>query len=252
MIALFTDFGVHGPYMGQMKAVLSNRAPDTVIVDLLCDAPAFDPRAASYLLAAYSMVDAFPSGTVFLSVVDPGVGSSREGLMINADGQWYVGPDNGLFEIVMRRADSVKVWRIGIATDKASATFHGRDVFAPVAAGLATGQGPKDAGQGSLMKSDMLTRFPWPDDLSEIIYSDSFGNQVTGIRASEVATGASLSIENMEDREIPKAQTFSNVSPGSAFWYENSSGLIEIAVNGGHAGNILGLNIGTRVWTTTK
>jgi len=251
MIVLFTDFGIHGPYTGQMKAVLLGRAPDVPLVDLLCDAPAFDPRASSYLLAAYSMIDAFPPGTVFLCVVDPGVGSNRDGLMINADGRWYVGPDNGLFEIVMRRSDSVTAWRIGLPLDEASATFHGRDIFAPAAAGLAMGQGPKDAGVGSLMRRDAVTHFPWPDDLAEVVYVDSYGNVVTGIRAKGVISGSSLHIESMENRTISRAQTFSDVSPGHAFWYENSSGLIEVAVNGGHASDILDLHVGLRAWLST-
>ena len=255
MIALFTDFGIYGPYSGQMKAVLLGRAPDVAIVDLLCDAPAFNPRTSSYLLAAYSMVDAFPPGTVFLCVVDPGVGSDRAGLMINADGRWYVGPDNGLFEMVMRRSGNVTVWQIGLSSVGASATFHGRDIFAPVAAGLARGQGAKDAGAGRLVRNDDLARFPWPDNLSEIIYTDSFGNLVTGIRGKEVNSDADrpreeacIHIENMENRIISKAQTFSDVSSGTAFWYQNSSGLIEIAVSGGNAKETLGLGIGMRVW----
>lgn len=252
MIVLFTDFGMHGPYTGQMRAVLHSRAPDAAVVDLLCDAPAFDPRASSYLLAAYTMVEAFPSDTVFLCVVDPGVGSDRDGLMINADGHWYVGPNNGLFEIVMRRSEKVTVWRIDLPLDKVSATFHGRDIFAPVAANLSVGQGPKDAGGGSLMRSDEVVRFPWPNDLAEVVYVDSYGNVVTGIRAQGVVAGSKLHIEGMENRTISKAKTFSDVSPGHAFWYENSCGLVEIAVNGGHAGKVLGLHVGLHVWISAN
>ncbi len=248
MIVLFTDFGIHGPYVGQMKAVLHERAPTEPVVDLLCDAPAFDPRTSSYLLSSYSSVGAFPEGTVFLSIVDPGVGSDRDGLMVNADGNWYVGPDNGLFEIVMRRAENVTVWRIGLPTEEASDTFHGRDIFAPAAAGLASGQGPKQAGAGILIRNADVSHYPWPDDLSEIVYIDSYGNAVSGLRISVVNENQYIHMENSEDLSIPRAKTFSDVSPGSAFWYENSSGLIEIAVNGGRADKVLGLDIGTRIW----
>lgn len=252
MIVLFTDFGIHGPYTGQMKAVLHGKAPGIPIVDLLGDAPVFDPRASSYLLAAYSMIDAFPLGTVFLCVVDPGVGGARDGLMINADGRWYVGPDNGLFEIVLRRSEAVTIWRIGLPTNEVSASFHGRDIFAPAAAGLAVGQGAKDAGDGSLLRSDSIVRYPWPDDLAEIIYLDSYGNAVSGIHSSGVDKNHRLHTENMENRTISRAHTFSDVSPNAVFWYENSSGLVEIAVNGGRADEVLGLRIGSRVWLSAN
>ena len=102
MIVLFTDFGPSGPYLGQMRAVLARDAPGVAVIDLLSDAPAFDARSSAYLLAAYA--PEFPAGTVFLCVVDPGVGGARAPLAVSAAGRWYVGPDNGLIAIVMRRA----------------------------------------------------------------------------------------------------------------------------------------------------
>ena len=99
---LFTDFGLHGPYTGQMKAVLHQMAPGIPVIDLFADAPVGNPKASAYLLAAYAAW--FPAGTVFLCVVDPGVGGTRPAIIIEADGRWYVGPGNGLFELVQRRA----------------------------------------------------------------------------------------------------------------------------------------------------
>ena len=95
MIALFTDFGLHGPYTGQMKAALHQMAPGTPVIDLFADAPVGNPRASAYLLAVYAAW--FPAGTVFLCVVDPGVGGARPPVILEADGRWYVGPGNGLF-----------------------------------------------------------------------------------------------------------------------------------------------------------
>ncbi len=143
MIILFTDFGLHGPYTGQMKAVLHREAPGVPIVDLFADAPAGDPKAASYLLAAYD--DWFGPGTVFLCVVDPGVGGARPALIVEADGRWYVGPGNGLFELVLRRAREARRWDIAWRPERLSASFHGRDLFAPVAAMLARGERPPAA-----------------------------------------------------------------------------------------------------------
>src|SRR5260370_15228133 len=102
MIVLFTDFGLQGPYTGQMKAVLHQMAPGIPAIDLFADAPAGNPKAAAYLLAAYAQW--FAAGTTFLCVVDPGVGGPRPPVMLEADGRWYVGPGNGLFELVERRA----------------------------------------------------------------------------------------------------------------------------------------------------
>src|SRR5262245_5142495 len=98
MIVLFTDFGLSGPYTGQMKAVLGQMAPGTPVIDLFADAPVGNPKASAYLLAAYAAW--FTTGTIFLCVVDPGVGGARLPVIVEADGRWFVGPDNGLFELI--------------------------------------------------------------------------------------------------------------------------------------------------------
>jgi len=238
MILLFTDFGLAGPYTGQMKAVLQQRAPGLPVIDLFADAPMQNPKAAAYLLAAYSAW--FPAGSVFLCVVDPGVGGERLPVMVRADGRWFVGPGNGLFEIVMRRAQAAEAWEIAWQPEKLSASFHGRDLFAPIAAMLATGEAvlsrPIDAAR--LRKPD------WPDDLLEIVYVDHYGNAMTGARASVVPLEAQL---NVSGKIIPSARTFGDRPKGAAFWYENSNGLLEIAVNQGRADQVLGVAIGTPV-----
>ncbi len=138
MIVLFTDFGWQGPYVGQMKAVLAKQAPREPLIDLMHDVPTFNPRAAAYLLA--SLIDPFPPDTVFLTVVDPGVGSQlRSPCVMKAAGRWYVGPDNGLFNVIAKQAASYMAWEIDWRPDTLSDSFHGRDLFAPVAAQLARG-----------------------------------------------------------------------------------------------------------------
>ena len=124
MIVLFTDFGLHGPYVGQMKAVLDQMVPGRSIIDLFADAPVGNPKASAYLLAAYAAW--FPVGAVFLCVVDPGVGGTRPAIVLEADGRWYVGPDNGLFELVQRRATKTCSWDIEWRPELLSASFHGR------------------------------------------------------------------------------------------------------------------------------
>jgi S-adenosylmethionine hydrolase len=238
MIVLFTDFGLNGPYTGQMKAVLYREAPGTAVLDLFADAPAGNPRAAAYLLAAYAAW--FPAGTVFLCVVDPGVGGSRPPVVVEADGRRYVGPGNGLFELVRRRAGEVRSWEIDWRPERLSASFHGRDLFAPVAAMLARGASVP----GRLVTSEADRRPDWPDDLAEIVYVDHYGNVLTGMRAVVVPRAVELEANG---RPLRRAKTFSDLPPGTAFWYENSNGLVEIAVNQGRADRDLGLTVGTEI-----
>src|SRR5258708_23232807 len=125
IIVLFTDFGLEGPYAGQVKTVLHQIAPGVPVVDLFADLPAAKPQPAAYLLAAYG--GWFPPGTIILAVVDPGVGGERAAVVVGADSRWYVGPDNGLLELVMRRAGLSRSWAISARPEAISASFCGRD-----------------------------------------------------------------------------------------------------------------------------
>ena len=234
MIVLFTDFGPSGPYLGQMEAVLKLNAPAVDIVNLVSDAPMGEPRLAAYLLAA--LCKHFPKGSIFLCVVDPGVGGERFPVVLEADGRWFVGPDNGLFNTVAAQAENL-TWRIiSWRPPHLSASFHGRDLFAPVVANLALGDfswhqgnwtGPSISG--------------WPEDIASIIYFDHYGNAITGWRYSESLQGSTLLVNG---RRIPQAQTFSDLGPGEPFWYCNSMGLVEIAANMKRANDLLGLHLG--------
>jgi hypothetical protein len=235
MIVLFTDFGLAGPYVGQMKSVLAAEAPGVAVIDLMHDAPSFAPRASAYLLAA--LVSDFPADAVFLAVVDPEVGGPRPPVIAEADGRRFVGPGNGLFEIVLRRAGRARVREIAWRPERLSTSFHGRDLFAPIAARLASGRevACRDRPMG-------FAREPaWPDDLAEIVYVDRFGNAITGLRASVLAPDATLVAGG---RKLTRAVTFSAVEEGASFWYANSNGLAEIAVNRGSAAASLGLKVG--------
>jgi len=235
-VIMFTDFGLLGPYTGQMKAVLHQMVPGTSIIDLFADAPVGNPMASAYLLAAYAAW--FPAGSIFLGVVEPGVGGARPPVMLRADGRWYVGPGNGLFELVERRAAEAESWYIDWKPERLSASFHGRDLFAPVAAMLARGEAPPGRSCGD----DAHRRAEWPDDLCKIVYVDHFGNAMTGLRAAILPSEARLAVA---DRVLERARTFSDLPPSTPFWYENSNGLAEIAVNLGRADHDLGLVIGT-------
>ena len=237
MIVLFTDFGVADPYVGQMHGVLARAAPRIKVIDLLHSVPDFDIRAGAYLLP--SLAAQFPVGAVFVGVVDPGVGGERRPVMVHADGRWYIGPDNGLFHIVAQRARRVETWMIEWRPQVLSASFHGRDLFAPAAARLACGAWPECvSGELSAPEGD------WPDDLPAIIYIDHFGNAITGLRAGNIDAAGTLAVAG---RQLQHATVFSAVAPNMPFWYENSIGLVEIAVNRGNAAGILGLELGDPV-----
>ena len=126
-----------GPYIGQVKAVLSRRAGQTPIIDLFSDLPPFQPKQAAYLLAAYA--DIMEPGDVLLAVVDPGVGGDRQPIVIHADNRFFVGPDNGLFDLIQRRSQLATCKAITWRPDHLSASFHGRDLFAPIAGTFGVG-----------------------------------------------------------------------------------------------------------------
>jgi len=234
MVFLFTDFGAADIYVGQVKAVLQERAPKVPVIDLLHDAPAFNVKAGAHLLAA--LAARLPRESVTLAVVDPGVGGSREPVAVLADGRWYVGPDNGLISVAAARAKHIEVFSIGWRPRDLSASFHGRDLFAPVAAMLAQGK-RKSA---KLKKAALAVSFG-ADDLGEVIYVDHFGSLVTGLRAAAVPQGRKLVINR---RSIPHARVFAEVRQGDVFWYGNSLGLIEIAANAASAAAMLGVRVG--------
>jgi len=237
MIVLFTDYGLEGPYVGQVEAVLCLHAPEVNVINLLADAPRQNSKASAYLLEACTKD--FPVGTIFFCVVDPGVGSFKDRpVAIMIDHRWFVGPDNGLFDIVARRATSVECWEITWQPEKLSASFHGRDLYAPICTMLANGM--EVSGEKIIWRD----KHNWPEDLHEIIYIDHFGNCITGIRAKSISDDRIIKVAN---HEITPATTFSDVLTGQAFWYENSNGMVEIALNQNNAAKVLSLAVGVNV-----
>ena len=235
MIATFTDFGIEGPYLGQVRAVLQQVAPGIPVVDLFTDLPAFNVQAAAYLIPAYSQY--LPADTICLCVVDPGVGSDRAAIAVQADGRWYVGPDNGLLSIGVRRAAVVSAHFIDWRPERLSDSFHGRDLFAPVCGKLA-------AGADLPLKTtsiESLVRPDWPDDLNQIVYIDSYGNAVSGWHAEHLDRNAVIDIGG---RSCGYRRTFAEGEPGQAFWYQNANGLVEIATAQSSAGMLLDIAVG--------
>jgi S-adenosylmethionine hydrolase len=238
MIVLFSDFGTRDPYVGQVKARLIEHAPAQPVVDLLHEAPDYNAHAGAHLLAAFA--PGFPPGTVFLCVVDPGVGTSRDGVVVAAGGHWFVGPDNGLLSVVAARASVAKVWRIDWRPEYASSTFHGRDIFAVIAALIARGEFPADKVSE---KPGLSVEFD-AGDLPRIIYLDHYGNAWSGIRAASLPKASRVACGKTEFRH---AETFGLVEKGEGFWFANSVGLLELAINRGNAAETLGMKVGDPV-----
>ena len=239
MILTFTDFGHGGPYLGQMHLSVERHAPGIPVIDLISDVTPFNPRAAAYLLASLS--SEIPPGAVLLGVVDPDVGTeSRQPVVMRAADRWYVGPGNGLFSVVAQQYPPTQVWQITWRPSRLSDSFHGRDLFAPVAAMLARG----DEVPGEPVDAASVGPGDWPDDLAEIIYLDDFGNAMTGMRASTLSADQDLEVRG---HRVSPARTFGEVVPGEGFWYANSCGLAEIAVNQGNAREQFGLRVGDSV-----
>jgi hypothetical protein len=224
-------------YVGQVKGVLHRGAPNVPVIDLLHEVPAFNVRAGAHLLAALSAQ--FQAGSVFLAVIDPGVGGPRQSMVLEADGKWFVGPDNGLLSVVHQRASASQCWHVRWQPENLSASFHGRDLFAPIAARIAMGDFPH-----AQLEVGNLDEILQQEDLPEIIYLDHYGNAVTGLRAAEISQGVTLKVGGQLVRH---ARIFSEVPVGEAFWYQNSIGLVEIAVNRGSAAGQLKLSIGHSV-----
>ena len=238
MIVLFSDFGAIDPYVGQVKARLSVEAPGQLVVDLLHHSPDFNAHAGAHLLAAFAA--GFPPGSVFLAVVDPGVGTARAGAVVTAGGHWYVGPDNGLLSVVAGRDAQAKIWKIEWQPESLSSTFHGRDLFAVIAAEIARGEFPAH----KLSSAKTLQVEFDIGDLARIIYIDHYGNAFTGIHATGISPRSWVSVRGME---LVHGETFGRLGRGQGFWFSNSVGLLELAVNRGSAASAFNLQVGDEV-----
>lgn len=240
MLFLCTDFGFEGPYVGQMKGLAAEKAPACQVIDLIHDLPKFNAHAASYFIAA--IVQYLPLDCIVVAVVDPGVGSRRKPVVLRADHRWIVGPGNGLMDVVAKRASSVRYHEIVYQPEKLSASFHGRDLFMPVALSIFH-ENYSDEMFIPIQSPDLEKV---PAEIAEIIYIDGFGNLMTGLSAD---LHSELEKITFKEKVISRARTFSDKEKGHAFFYENSQGLLEIAVNCGSAQQFFDAQIGDKLST---
>lgn len=205
------------------------------VLDALHDAPAFRIEASAHLIAA--LAPQYPKRSVFLAVVDPGVGGRRGAIVVHADGRRFVGPDNGLLSILWQRARQRACHRIAWRPAALSSSFHGRDLFAPVAAALAT-----RVPRGWLVAKRAPEVSLPAADLAQVIYVDHYGNVITGLRAARFPKERKFRIGK---RVLRYARTFEDAR--GPFWYGNSLGLVEISSPGRSAASELRLRVGSRI-----
>ena len=254
IITLTTDFGTTDWFVGSMKGVILGIEPRATIVDITHEVPAGDIRAGAFVLAA--SYRCFPRHTVHLAVVDPSVGSSRQAIAVRTAEYWFVGPDNGVLSFALaqekmlleiRRLDNKLYFRQPVSN-----TFHGRDIFAPVAARLVQGVQVESLGE----KLEDFVRLPWPQPKSElkglfgeVIYIDHFGNAITNIDSAALARlGKREWTVATQSRQLGEVRQFYQEVPANEpLAILGSSGFLEIAVNGGNAAQLLGLKIGDAV-----
>ncbi len=257
VITLLTDFGGSDPFVGVMKGVILGINPGAVVVDLCHSARAYDPSEAAFvLIGAYRY---FPKGTIHVAVIDPGVGGPRRPILATCDGHLFVGPDNGLFAPLADRAGPLSVRAITANRyflQPISATFHGRDIFAPVAAHLSLGADP--AAFGEPVDDYVRLALPRPTPFGpssirgEILHVDRFGNLVTNIGRADLerlAAGGPITalLVQVAGRHLPIVAYYAQVAPGAPGAIVGSVDTLEIFVNQGDASRLLGLGLGSEV-----
>ena len=254
VITIITDFGHQGPFVGVMKGCILTRFPEARIVDLMHEIVVHWPAEAGFWLArAFAY---FPRGTVHVAVVDPGVGTSRDILAVLAGGDYFLAPDNGLLAPVVSRASAAHIVRVTaaqlahIGVHRPSATFHGRDIFAPVAAELAAGR----LDLASLGERVSTLVPSWVDEpavdarsVSGVVISiDHFGNLITNIDAPLIERFR-LPLVHAGNHAFPLLRTYGDTRPGEYLALVNSFGVVEIARAENNAAEGLGLSRGAPV-----
>lgn len=236
MIALLTDFGLADPWVGVMKGVIAGIAPGVPTIDLSHGVPPQDVRtAAIHLDAAWRY---FPAGTVFLCVVDPGVGTARRPIVARCEGRLFVAPDNGLLGLLP--SPEVRSCRPDWALPSPSRSFHGRDVFAPVAARLASGAPFEEA--GPVVTGHVRLSLPEPEgNCGEVIHVDRFGNLLTNL------PGRDEGVVEIAGHDAPVVLTYGAVPTGALLAHTGSTGRLEVAVRDGSAATRLRVGLGAGV-----
>ena len=250
IVTLLTDFGLADTYVGQLKGAVLGVAPTVSLVDLTHQVPAQAVEVGAFLL--WSAVAVFPAGSVHLAVVDPGVGSARRAVAARAGrGDLFVGPDNGLLVPALERLGGVaaaveltepRYWR-----PQPSTTFHGRDLFGPVAGHLASGVPLRELGQPVTLGRPFALPAPSVSAhavTGTVLHVDAYGTLVTSIPAELLTAGY---VVHLAGHEVAPAATYQAVAPGALLALVGSAGLLEVAARDASAAALLGVDRGTPV-----
>ena len=251
IVTLITDFGTTDGYAGVVKGVLLSLAANLMIVDITHDVEPWNIRAAAWIAA--NTYKYFPAGTVHLAVVDPGVGTARRPIAVVSDAGTFVGPDNGIFTAAAASEKALAAYEL---TEKEfwlkplSATFHARDIFAPVAARLATGTPAHRL--GTRIDAETLVKLPSPQIVcgqdwveGEIVHVDRFGNLISNIPVSATAAGATCLVNGQRIGAL--TSTYGSTSGGQPAVVPGSHGFVEIGVTEGSATSALHAGVGSAV-----
>jgi S-adenosyl-L-methionine hydrolase (adenosine-forming) len=250
IIALLTDFGSADWYAGEMKAALLSRNLSTTLVDITHEVPPGDIRFGGFVLRA--CYTSFPASTVFCAVVDPGVGSARAALAIRTSRYFFVGPDNGILSWAAGNDRILQIieLRRGQFTTNESSTFHGRDLFGPAAALIASGTDV--ATLGPVINTMVQLEWPAPAFVHDhieapVMYIDRFGNAITSIDTEALNLlnhPPSHAVHVKSRQEFPSASYFQQVTTGSPLCYMGSSGFLELGSNGESAATCFSIKTG--------
>lgn len=251
-IALITDFGTRDPYVAAMKGVIASICPEASILDLTHEIPPQSVLEGAYFLAG--AVPWFPAGTLHVAVVDPGVGTARRPVAASVAGQTVVCPDNGLLTLLAREHGLDEVRAIenpDYFLETVSATFHGRDVFAPAAAHLAAGKPFEGIGPVVTDPVRLPLSEPRVDEYGtlrgEVVHIDRFGNAVTNLPRRMVESADPIRVELPGGKTVPLLRTYGEAAAGSALALFGSGGYLEIAINGGSAASEMGIGPGAEI-----
>lgn len=259
IVALLTDYGTKDQYAGSLRGAVLAACPDATVVDISHDVSPHAVREAAFVLRA--TVSAFPAGAAFVAVVDPGVGTAQRGIAIKAGGYLFVGPDNGIFSLVLADHPEAEVRHLtnaGLFRAEVGSTFHGRDVYGPVGGALVRGTAFEEV--GPLVRDAFRYEFPKPrlaggDEIEgQVIYVDTYGNLVSSIGGAEWATfiqnvkgDLTEMVGDIQGVIVPVVKTFGDVPEDDACAYFGSAGRIEFAVNRGSAAKRFQASIGSVV-----
>ena len=239
IITLTSDFGLVDHYVGSMKGVVLGINPDSKIVDITHEIPKYDIIKAA--LVVRNFYKYFPKDSIHVVVVDPGVGTERKPLIVETEQGTFVGPDNGVFSFIMEESGSVfEITNGEFMLEDLSSTFHGRDIFAPIAAHLSLGLGVNDLGE--ILSSPILLDIGKPQILDneiigEIIYDDSFGNLVTNIPGDILKHTSKIDLDGVFINSV--SSSYQDATKGELLAIVGSSGLLEISVNQGSASELI-------------